>query len=426
MPCPPSETLRDRDDLKTLARRADLASCADRIEYGDLDAALLQLRREWLAKAHRPGDTTLKSPCEGDVPHMPDGAGVPFGYERELGADMLEDRMPLCYPVPAGWQSVRILCRSGQAALSSLLHLIVHKASCAAGGASHPLKIHHAGRYFETASLLGLWPRQMFEPVPSTEEQVDVLIGEPVHCDGQFGVSDPASLPRARLALLLDTTLTSLELDLPAWLARVEGSFAAVLRSGLKLDQAGLELANVGIIQLFVREGADCDAASMGEELKHIRALTGSGLTLDEMAALSAPWFLDRSYLAQYTARVFANNAALAQAIGSTSSLFDGRCHPSLISAGAVAPFCAIRLRTGPPSDHVRLLHRVEDEIVRRKLKLDKGGSFGFRGDRYELIEPDPQAGQPFLRVAMGYRGGANRDAIIDLFHELAALSELP
>lgn len=303
---------------------------------------------------------------------------------------------------------------------------MAHSASSRVGGSSETLTIHHAGRYFETASLLDLWPRQLFAPADAKPSHVDVLLGEPVHCDGQFGLSDPARLPRARQALLLDTTMTSLRVDLAPWLARLEGSFAAVFRSGLKLDQAGLELANVGIVQLFVREGSDSDAESIAAQLQRIRALTGSGLTLDELSALSAPWFLDRIYLEQYISRVFANNAALAEAIGKRSTLFEARCHPSLISPGAVAPFCAIRLRNGDASAHVRLLHCVEDEIARRNLKLDKGGSFGFRGDRYELIEPEPQAGQPFLRVAMGYRGGANRDGIIDLFHELSALQSLP
>ena len=68
----------------------------------------------------------------------------------------------------------------------------------------------------------------------------------------------------------------------------------------------------------------------------------------------------------------------------------------------------------------------VEQEIARRRLVLAKGRSFGFRGNRCELIEPEPQAGQPFLRVAMGYRGGSERDRIVDLFRELSALPTLP
>lgn len=417
---PPPE-VQDREDLAALADRAGITpSDAPGLAGGGADGAALELRRAWLARAHHPADSTLKSPCEGDVSPLPDGQSICFGYERELSPNVLESRAPLCYPVPPGWQSLRVLCRSGQAALSCLLHLVAHETT------TLPLTVHHAGRYFETTKLLDLWPRQVFAPSTGSPSHVDVLIGEPVHCDGRFGISIPTRLPRARQALLLDTTMVGLQVDIAPWLETLEGSFAAVFRSGLKLDQAGLELANVGIVQLFVRDGAKMQQSAMGAALESIRALTGGGLTLDELAALSAPWFLDRTYLEHYTGRVFANNAALARAIGTGSQLFEERSHPSLLSPDAVAPFCAIRVREDDAAAQRRLLHRVESEIARRGLALANGGSFGFRGNRYELIEPEPQAGQPFLRVAMGYRGGPDRDRIIDLFRELAALPALP
>lgn len=415
-----SSSKDDREDLAALADHAGIPpSAVPGLAIGSPDDAALELRRAWLARAHLPADSTLKSPCEGDVSRLPDGQSIHFGYERDLSANLLESRTPLCYPVPPGWQSLRVLCRSGQAALSCLLHLVAHEAS------SLPLTVHHAGRYFETATLLDLWPRQVFAPRDESLAHVDVLVGEPVHCDGQFGLSIPARLPRARQALLLDTTMVGLQLDIAPWLETLDGPFAAVFRSGLKLDQAGLELANVGIVQLFVRERAKIDVTATGAALQRIRGLTGSGLTLDELSALSAPWFLDRPYVEHYTSQVFANNAALARAIGTRSKLFDERSHPSLLSREAVAPFCAIRLRDGDAAGQRRLLHRVEAEIARRGLALANGGSFGFRGNRYELIEPEPQAGQPFLRVAMGYRGGPDRDRIVDLFRELAALPAL-
>ncbi|HTG26450.1 MAG TPA: hypothetical protein VK681_41020, partial [Reyranella sp.] len=131
---------------------------------------------------------------------------------------------------------------------------------------------------------------------------MDILLAEPVFCDGRFGVSDPRGLPRARRALLLDTTLVGTAVDLSPWFERFDGPLVAVFRSGL---------------------------------------------TLDELAALSAPWFLDRTYLQDYTAAIFAHNAALGSAIGRESAVFEERSHPSLVSAGAEAPFCAVRLHGG-------------------------------------------------------------------------------
>jgi hypothetical protein len=147
-------------------------------------------------------------------------------------------------------------------------------------------------------------PQHVFRHVPATVAAVDVLLGEPFFCDGRFGVSDPCALPRARRVLLLDTMLVGTAVDLTPSLERFDGPLVTVFRSGHKLDQSGLELANEGIAQIFMRDTA-VDAA---DNLRRIRGLTGSGLTLDELASLSAPWFLDRAYLQGYTAAIFAHH----------------------------------------------------------------------------------------------------------------------
>ena len=67
----------------------------------------------------------------------------------------------------------------------------------------------------------------------------------------------------------------------------------------------------------------------------------------------------------------------------------------------------------------------VDAEVGRRGLCATQGGSFGFRGHRYELIEPDHEDGVPFLRVALGFRGGRTLDELIVLFRELASRPRL-
>jgi hypothetical protein len=404
----------DARDLNKLAVRIGLPEFSIRPKCeDDLEAAALALRRAWFERAHKPADATLKSPCAGTTVPMPGGDTVRFGYERDLDVSMLEERGALDHPPPNGWTSSRVLCRSGQSTLSCLLHLVTSTTVPAV-----PLTLHHAGRYFESKGLVDLWPRHVFRHVPAAASEVDLLLGEPVFCDGRFGVSDPRALPRARRALLLDTTLVGTAVDLSPWFDRFDGPLVAVFRSGLKLDQAGLELANVGIAQLFEREDTPVAAA---DNLRRIRGLTGSGLTLDELAALSAPWFLDRTYLEHYTAAIFAHNASLGSAIGRESAVFEERSHPSLVSAGAEAPFCAVRLRGGDGTAHRRLVEIVDTEVRRRGLRVTQGGSFGFRGHRYELIEPDQKDGLPFLRVALGFRGGRTLEGLIALFRELAS-----
>lgn len=408
---------KDAEDLRVLADHALAASGYDgfsprHVANGNdwltqerqLEAAAMTLRRDWLRVAHRPGDSTLKSPRAGHVAHIACGSRVSFGYERDIDASALEQRMGYLQ-VPAGWTADLVLFRSGQAALACLIHF-----AAAQWGKTGALTVAHAGAYFETGALLASWPQRMIQQVDDAPE-ADIVIAEPVWCDGQFGCG--GNLPKARHALLLDITMSGPSYDLTPHLD--ECPMVIAYSSGLKLDQAGLELANVGIVRVLAREGS----REVGAALRQLRALTGCGLTLDELSALSAPWFMDRSYAERYTAAIFANNRALAEAIGPRSPVFGARCHPSLVDPAAEAPFCALTLNEPSIEKYRALEVRVADECQRRGLLAVKGGSFGFRGHRFELIEPED--GSPFLRVAMGWRDGWSRQGLCDLFAELAA-----
>jgi hypothetical protein len=248
---------------------------------------------------------------------------------------------------------------------------------------------------------------------PQDGEAADLIVVEPVWCDGRFGFGTRSTA--ARRAVIVDTTLLGPAYDLSPYLG---GGCDLVFAysSGLKLDQAGLELANVGIVRIFAREG---NAQHFAAALKEIRALTATGLTLDEMSALSAPWFMDRRYADTYDAAIFDHNRCLAASIGNGSPIFEDGCHPSLISAEANAPFCSLKLRhSSGIEDYRALVSVVLKKIEERRLLVNRGGSFGFRGHRFDLIEP--KEGDPFLRVALGWRDGHSRQGLCDLFAEIA------
>ena len=379
-----------------------------------LDEAALELRKSWLAVAHRPADATLKSPQEGDTTRVAGGEMLRFGYERDLDVSLLEERGAAYMRPPAGWTGETVIYRSGQAALASLLQY-----SATTWCSRRALTVAHAGAYFETTALVAAWPQRTFRPVRPSASSADIVIAEPVWCDGRFGIT--TRLPRARHVVLIDTTMVGPAHDLgPLLSAGEDCSLVVAFSSGLKLDQAGLELANAGIVRILARQGS-AGAGHTATRLRELRALMGGGLTVDELSALSAPWFLDRGYVDRYAAAIFANNRTLAEAIGTRSAVFGAHCHPSLALTDAVAPFCAIELRHPSPDRLRRLAEIVGRESERRGLLLTEGGSFGFRGHRFELIEPEIDAGRPFLRVALGWRGGHSCRGLVDLFAELSA-----
>jgi hypothetical protein len=138
-----------------------------------------------------------------------------------------------------------------------------------------------------------------------------VLI-EPVFCDGKFVKVDLGELTqklcRARTKVkivIFDDTLVdtagSPEDDLNT-LQAVSPCAVIRVRSGIKLFQGGFELANVGIMSVYTPDAGQLLAADIGTELRKICSLLGLGLRLADVAALEAPWFLDRDHMDKYQA----------------------------------------------------------------------------------------------------------------------------
>ena len=157
--------------------------------------------------------------------------------------------------------------------------------------------------------------------------------------------------------------------------------------------------------------------------LRHMRGLTGSGLTLDELSALSAPWFMDRAYADRYTARDLRQQPRTGRRGSARARRSSAQPAIRRWTADAEAPFCALQLHEASSPSYRSWPRSSSGRCDRRGLLVAKGGSFGFRGHRFELIEPEPGQGRTFLRVAMGWRGGHSSRGLCELFGELAPSS---
>jgi hypothetical protein len=231
--------------------------------------------------------------------------------------------------------------------------------------------------------------------------------------------------------IVFDTTLVGPRFPLKKMLgglcrAPMASPLVVELRSGLKLDQAGLELANVGIASLFATNDTVHIHSDFAKRLRKVRTIAGSGLTFEEIAVLEAPWFLDAAALARHTERIFANNAAFARALSQLPGVNVSHAGLDDDRTWAVAPFCVVHLPTDDALAYRTLEHRIGEEVLRRGLLFDRGGSFGFRGHRYEVVEPDAARGSPFLRIAMGARGGPSLDGVTALMASLLDDPTLP
>ena len=404
------------------------------------------LRTLWLRYAQAATDGCLRSPPADQQPAVT-GIGTPlvFGYERELEPEVLEARCQEFTNVPPGWSASHLIFSSGQATLSAILQASLQMHS---GEKDEPLRLLHLGGYFETQELLDLFEARSLTharigahdlaQLPARLPESDVLLTELAYCDGALRLVDLAALARVwrqsrtRPGLVVfDTTLSATRFPLEKLLEMMSGANAPVvvcMRSALKLDQGGLELANAGICSIFIARNTALPLAELPETLRKIRKLTGTSIGLQDMASLEAPWFLDRLYAARYCDAVFNHNRRLALSFKPTGGLFAGLSHPALThddSPWSEAPFCILTLNEPSDDNYRRLQAILEHEASARQLAFSVGGSFGFRGHRFESIIPDLPESPSFLRVALGARSGPSLSGIIKLLNQLASCNSL-
>lgn len=405
-----------------LSRASSAASAESQLEY-----MTRALRCRWLRFAAARPSAVYRSPTEAQLESLDgDPLTEAYGYERDLRPTALEARCAAFFSSPPSPWSVRhLLFSSGQAALSVALTMLRQR------GVARSLRVLHLGGYFETAALLAEQPSSFAVLTPADAALADLVVVEPIACDGDFSRVSNVALARvvagasACRAVIFDTTLVGRSDPLDAYLRDgVAPHVECVLRicSGLKLFQQGMELANFGLVSCHER-AAGAETRTASATLERLRTLTGAGLRLADTIALEAPWVFDARATADYEQAVYANNARLVAAVQGRNRLFRPITHPELW--GGHAPYCVFRL----PDDDASALSRLETHLAltarSRGLVVDKGGSFGFRGHRFEVVCPESDE-PPFLRVAMGRRTGWSCDGFIELMEEVAGQPHVP
>jgi hypothetical protein len=396
------------------------------------------LRHLWIEASASITSLDYRSPPTAHRTRTATGRNIEFGYERDLQPEYLEQRCNDFFDEPpSGWTSDSVLLSSGQSAMAAVLHALESEILC--GGFDRERTLVHLGSYFETTKIISLFSsllklvgsgRQAVQTMGSVD--ADVFIIEPVYCDGEFGCVNVNSLldqhmqrPHPRV-YIFDTTLIGADYIVEKHLSRMQSMHTPVvfrLISGLKLLQGGMELSGVGVLTVFTPEDAAIPAKQLGDEIRKIRTLLGLGLSFADVAILEAPWFLDRTYTEIYQTAIFHNNARLARAVTASNRVFRGTFHPATIpdcQGPRTAPYCVFRLQNDNCEGLVRLEKFLECETRKRGVLFESGGSFGFRGHRFEVVRPEDGA-EPFLRVALGRRPGWSCDQITLLMSEVGS-----
>ncbi|MBF0128218.1 MAG: hypothetical protein HQM02_13535, partial [Magnetococcales bacterium] len=355
-----------REALQTLLAGQELETLAGEAR---LETLSMELRQIWLRFAHGFGDAHLKSPPTGRVIRLPTGERARFSYERCVSPNHLERRCQGYRAARPDWEATHLVFQSGMAAIVLLLHACVRTYKPTV---QTPLRLDLFGGYYETTRALRLFSEPLFSSRRITSQgelarriearENNILLLEPVPYDWEMEPLEVAPLLRAlrarvtspMLMVIVDSTIVGPAFQMGAFLEGLDMAdppLVIQLNSGLKLDQEGLELAHVGIVTLYAPKRS-ATGLSLGERLvKAMRAdrkIFGNALSMDEMAILDLPFFLDPVAHLRYCQGVFHNNRLLAESI-QPGGLFSRIVHPALASGAeqgwAVAPFVVFHFR---------------------------------------------------------------------------------
>jgi len=417
-----------------------------------LDNLALDLRRRWLNETHLGSGRYMMSPPHAQAKSLADGERIHYPYDRWLKPKHLERRLAQHRPPPTGWIGRSLLFANGMSAITTTLQIYRTKAAKLWPRTKKaPLSLHWFGGYFEITRALELLcddhlqgrkhSQQAALCKSMTRGAADLVLIEPVAADIDLEVFDLDAFIAAwkrrstkqPCTIVIDTSLSADTFPVERLcheLADDPPAMIVSIRSALKLDQEGLELANGGLVDVWMSDKPE--NLERLDKFEHALALArttlGVSLSQDEYAALSAPLFISETSLNTHAAAVFANNRHLAQTLNQSlkpdGGLLDRISHPSLSPAKdlawAEAPYINLRYRSDDVSARPFLRTVLEHEATLRKLSFRSGSSFGFRAHRFEM---GFVRGVKFnsLRVAMGARRGPSLDGVIALFQELAA-----
>ncbi|MEU3309550.1 hypothetical protein ACWGSK_14140 [Nocardiopsis sp. NPDC055551] len=438
----PTESIREwRERVASLVGRQ-----GSEVE-AEMDRAEADLRVMWLRHAHGFTDRSYKSPPLGTPMALPFGRPSTHSYERNIECHSLEERLAAQDPELDHHEVAHVVHSSGMASIAGVLQCY---RSLIRRTADRPLNLLMWGAYYETGVLFDLVADDGLRcrRARTQEElrscllsgEVDVLFIEPVRYEWELDTLDlPALLSawRGRRGsrpglVVVDSTLVSPVWPRERFVAAVgdPGVLVVEVRSGLKLDQRGLELGNLGVASLYARRSDPVlpPAADLATYLRKMRTVVGSGLSLEALSVLSAPFVLDRAAARDHAVSVLRNNALTARLLADSAGpgrLFTRVAHPSLAqgdaSPWAQAPFIVCHLREDTLENHGLLLGVLRSQARRRGLPFSHGSSFGFRAHRFECIVPSLKEGRGLFKVAMGARAGWGRAAVVELLMEVAA-----
>ncbi|EJD64835.1 hypothetical protein HMPREF9156_00710 [Scardovia wiggsiae F0424] len=396
-----------------------------------------QLRTAFYIDSERRVRGHMQTPSDEKAIILPSGQKLTYSYARSATCAFLEEKIATNYCTQTDELCDGILFSSGTAAINALLHLMVYNFS----------QIHQrspavaiVGDYFETlmiGELLSNYQAKVSHYSSITDipnSPIDILLIEPIHYNWGLEGTDYSALLSfwrevgAPSYVIVDSTLTPESWGKYKILKKAREYGVGILcdvRSGLKQDQFGLELANVGIVEVYQLH----DKGDFSGDLRKVRAIYGTALSPFECVILDNSFFLNREWLNTHVALVAKNNSLFAEALAPLcgKGIFRSIAHPALLKSASInhAPFSVLKLQNDGYEDYMFLLGVLYYEAHQRNIEFTFGGSFGFRGHRYDAVIPFKRDLRCIMKIAIGSRAGVFLREIINLIQEISSFESM-
>ncbi len=181
--------------------------------------------------------------------------------------------------------------------------------------------------------------------------------------------------------IIIDTTLINSNFNVHEIFYKLNINLIIfVVRSGLKLEQQGLELANIGIVEIYTN-----DSKLPLEKIKNIlitaRTLCGTSISQTEEKMLLSDLFFCSKTL-DYISKIEKNAERIYTAIRDTK-----RKELNLVCYKEHAPFLLLYLIESNLESCINFISRLRKYLNSRKTDVNIGTSFGFRHLRIEIIK---------------------------------------
>ena len=396
---------------------ADELNCLDLENYTGsfvLSSFALKIRSLFLSCAEKRCRNIPLSPINSQAIQFRENEKMHYGYARNISSELLEKKIDSQF---YAYYSDTVLFNSGMSAIDNTLRLLIHYFS---NFKNDPIRIGVFAGYFETKMIFRLLTtNNVIFRFCDTEDELlsekfDIVYLEPILYNWDLSSINLQKIfsswfsDNSPRVLIVDSSLTP-----ESWnkkhilkeLIKTNVDILCDVRSGVKIDQLGFELCNVGIVRIYQRHKV---FDHFSDNLRKMRSLTGSCLQPRDLIILYNSFFLNDKWLNIHNSLICKNNAILASFLMpfSKTGLLDSISHPSVLSDTYLnhAPFVILRLNISDFYDYNFFVSVLAFESQRRNLNFNYRNSFGFRDHNYDIIIPSVKERSCIFKIAMGSR----------------------